>query len=60
MIKFHLLFQVHVEFVEDKDKIICQGPPVDVQAVESLLNSSLAELVSAIAMAVGSFVIKFT
>jgi len=36
--------KVHVEFVEDKDKIICQGPPVDVQAVESLLNSSLAEL----------------
>lgn len=36
--------KVHVEFVEDKDKICIAGPPVDVQAVESLLNSSLSEL----------------
>jgi transcription antitermination factor NusA-like protein len=36
--------KVHVEFLEDKDKICIAGPPVDVQAVESLLNSSLSEL----------------
>lgn len=36
--------KVQVEFLEDKDKICIVGPPVDVQAVESLLNSSLCEL----------------
>jgi len=36
--------KVHVEFVEDKDKILIQGPPTEVQAAESLLSSSLDEL----------------
>jgi transcription antitermination factor NusA-like protein len=36
--------KVHVEFVEDKDKILIQGPPTEVQAAENLLSSSLIEL----------------
>lgn len=36
--------KVHVEFVEDKDKILIQGPPTEVQAAENLLSSSLTEL----------------
>lgn len=36
--------KVHVEFVEDKDKILIQGPPTEVQAAEALLSSSLNEL----------------
>ena len=38
-------FQVHVEFIEDKDKILIQGPPAEVQSAENLLSSSLMELV---------------
>jgi len=36
--------KVHVEFIEDKDKILIQGPPVEVASAENLLSSSLAEL----------------
>lgn len=36
--------KVHVEFIEDKDKILIQGPPTEVQAAENLLSSSLMEL----------------
>jgi len=36
--------KVHVEFIEDKDKILIQGPPAEVQSAENLLSSSLMEL----------------
>jgi len=36
--------KVHVEFIEDKDKILIQGPPTEVAAAENLLSSSLLEL----------------
>jgi len=36
--------KVHVEFVEDKDKILIQGPPTEVSSAEALLTSSLMEL----------------
>lgn len=40
--------QVHIEFLEDKDKIIIEGPPAEVQAAENLLSSSLKDLVSSL------------
>jgi len=36
--------KVHVEFIEDKDKILIQGPPGEVQSAENLLVSSITEL----------------
>merc|ERR1719462_847549 len=36
--------KVQVEFIEDKDKILISGPPVEVASAESLLSSSLMEL----------------
>lgn len=36
--------KVHVEFVEEKDKIMIQGPQAEVQAAETLLTTSLREL----------------
>lgn len=36
--------KVHIEFLEDKDKIIIEGPPAEVQAAENLLSSSLKDL----------------
>merc|ERR1712168_1301367 len=36
--------KVHVEFVEDKDKILIQGPPTEESSAEALLTSSLMEL----------------
>jgi len=36
--------KVQVEFVEDRDKILIQGPPVEVAAAENLLSASLLEL----------------
>lgn len=36
--------KVHVEFIEDKDKILIQGPPAEVQSAENLLSSSIMEL----------------
>jgi len=36
--------KVHVEFIEDKDKIIIDGPPTEVQSAENLLRLSIMEL----------------
>lgn len=44
--------KVHVEFVEEKDKILIQGPPNEVQAAENLLTTSLRELQSNMTFAV--------
>lgn len=43
--------KVHVEFVEDKDKILIEGPPADVQTAESLLSTALSELQSTMSYA---------
>ena len=36
--------KIHIEFVEDKDKIFIEGPPNEVNAAENLLELSLNEL----------------
>jgi len=36
--------KVQVEFNEERDKILIQGPPTEVQAAENLLSSSIMEL----------------
>jgi len=36
--------KVRIEFLEDKDKIVIEGPPTEVQAASTLLSSSLKDL----------------
>jgi len=43
--------KVHIEFLEDKDKIVIEGPPAEVNAAESLLESSLKDLTNTMSFA---------
>ena len=42
---FTALFQVHIEFTDGEDKILCEGPPEDVDKAEIELNKLTADLV---------------
>ena len=40
------VFQVHIEFNDDQNKIVIEGPPEEVAAVESKIKEQKDELVS--------------